>query len=136
MAPRTTPDLAEADAGTGPQSPGLTTADLYRLMVERVRMVSPAATDICVTWTIAGQTKPGCIPLTVLPPRLSETAADIMRVLSKVEVGQFVNGAALAMMIDDENPPDHTAGGWRRAVEELKDNKLIDSHPRKGYCRL
>lgn len=131
-------DQDAADAPAGVQSPP-DAATVARLVAQLVRVVAPSATNIRIQYDVPqgkGVALAGVIPLPVSKPSLSELAADIMAVLDKLSPGQWLNGAALAAAIDPANPPDHTAGGWRRAVDELKAHEMIDTHPRKGYCRL
>lgn len=129
-------EQADAPAG-GPTTPDAAT--VARLVADLVRLVAPSATNIRIQYDVPqgkGGLLPGVIPLPVIRPRLTELAADIMAVLDKLRPGEWMNGAALAAEIDPGSPPDHNNGTWRRAVEELKGLDLIDTHPRKGYCRL
>lgn len=139
MAPKATTAEELTDAPAGGPATVADAATVARMVAELVRLVAPSATNIRIQYDVPqgkGAVLPGVIPLPVIRPRLSDLASSIFDVLEKLMPGEWMNGAALAAEIDPDSPPDHTTGTWRRAVDELKGYDLIDSHPRKGYCRL
>lgn len=123
---------AEApDTATDAATVEIDTTTLFRLVIERLRLLSPAGvTNPRLVWEIPGNTVSGSLPLVSLDPKLSDLAAGILAELRKVN--GWVNGPALALMVDDSGELDPASGSFKRAVDELKASGLIESG-RKGY---
>lgn len=78
--------------------------------------------------------------------RSAETAADfpsledlptmILRTLEKLRPGEWMNGAAIALMIDETGNTEHSSGSFYRAVKKLKEDEKIESDKKKGYRLL
>lgn len=106
-------------------------AAVYRQVVEIVRRFSPAATNLRLVWDIPGVDQPGVLPLSPPAPDLSELAADILEVLT--DAGGWLHGHEVGRRLDPREPVDHTAGHFKRALDELKAAGLMESSTRKGY---
>ncbi len=135
MAKSTTPPDLELLAGPRPDppkpDPEPDPAELYRALAALIRRVSPGATNPRLVWDVPGNSVPASIPLDTPAPDLSETAADILEVLKDAE--GWLSGEEVGRRMNPTDPVDHTSGTFKRAIEELKEAKLIDSLKRKGY---
>lgn len=138
--PRASTDPVEAaDDARGDQSPpdssGMSDVEILHLVALMLRRRSPDAVDPCLVWRIPGNTQQGCIPIPVRKADVSdlgELARDILEVL--VDAEGWLNGAEIGKRLNPGNPVNHTDGTFRRAIDELKDNDLIEKpSQRKGY---
>lgn len=128
-----TPETADAhDAGQSPEE--LDTVTLFRLVVERLRAISPAGVaNPRLVWDIPGNAVPGSLPLVVPAVKLSQLAADILEVLRDGE--GWLHGEEIGRLLNPRDPIDYTSGSFKRAMAELTDAtpKLVESNTRKGY---
>ena len=126
MAPRTTPDLApEADAGAGPQSP---------LITDTVEFVGATRFGVAVeeiTLKLSDGRRVRIELPTPTAAELSELAERMLDALRKVN--GWVNGAALAMILDPTGDMECHAGSFKRAVAELKRAGLVRTNKQLGY---
>jgi hypothetical protein len=104
---------------------------VYRQVVDILRRASPGATNIRLVWDVPGVTVPGVLPLSPPAPELSELAADILEVLT--DAGGWLHGHEIGRRLCPGDPVDHAGGSFKRAMDELKANELIEANTRKGY---
>lgn len=129
------PTRAEQDSVSSSPSqtdpPVMSTEDLYRGLAELLRQISPGASNPRLVWDIPGNDTPGMLPLVVPAVVLSELARDILEVLE--DCGGWLNGEEIGRRLNPRDPFDHTAGTFRRAVEDLKAAGRIETSRHKGY---
>ena len=131
MAPRTsTPDLAEADAGTGPQSPDA--HDLHRAIVGWVRSIYPNARNMRLVCDVPGEDGMVSARLPITSPGSpTDLKAAIVAVLAKLRPGEWMKGRNVAWEIDEDL--DNKGGSFKRAVSDLLDADMIESSKASGY---
>lgn len=94
-------------------------AERFGCQLAKVILVHTDGRRVAIDLPTAGQTD------------LSDLAE---RMLEKLKaVGDWVNGAALALLLDPDGDLEHQSGGFKRAAQELKKAGLISSNKSLGY---
>jgi ribosomal protein S19E (S16A) len=97
------------------------------------RKSSGVPIDPEIHWKVEGcsreQTIP--IPMTRVTVVLSELARDILEVL--VDAEGWLNKTEIGRRMNPADPVNAEAGTFKRALDQLKENGLVETHQRKGF---